>query len=95
MTKSINKILHTLIDNKMMFQYGLCTWGYNLVRAGLLSWKEYDIFLVYVKLNRPHMLSSLAAFKSRKSGFFWKDSDIVPRIKWVEKHIKKTKRKDI
>ena len=84
-----------MIDNQSLFMHGLCSWGYNLVKANLLSWDEYDNLLVYIKSNRPHKFSSLDAFKRKRQDFFWEHDNIIPRIKWLKKHIIKTKRKNI
>jgi len=86
--RPINELLELLLNNKSSFRYGLCSWVSNLKYRNILSRQEGALLLDYIDNNRPSKWSSIDAFIHRNKGFFWKEGDINPRIKWIKKHIK-------
>jgi hypothetical protein len=86
--RNIKELLSILLDNIHNLQSGLCNLSYLVMCDHLITDYEYDTLIVYINKNRPSKFSSIAAFKSRHSVFFWEDKLPAPRIKWLKKHIK-------
>jgi hypothetical protein len=89
--RKIEELLEIMLENKSEFSYGLCGWVGELRCLKIISHEEEDFLKHYIQNNRPNIFSSLDTFINRKSPFFWCSMDIKPRIKWIEKHIKKQK----
>jgi len=89
--RSIKELLQIMLDNKELFQSGLCYWCNNLFHLEIINHSERIILQKYIANNRPSKYSSLKAYRNRFSAYYWKREDIKPRIKWIEKHIKKLK----
>lgn len=87
--RSIKELLQIMLDNKQYFFSGLCSWSNEIHCNGLINGYEWKTLREYIDKNRPSKFSSIDAFKSRKSGYYWKNGNINPRIKWIKKHIKK------
>jgi hypothetical protein len=63
--------------------YGLCGVGYDLDRAGVFSIPHLQAYYAYLKEWQPHFL------KQDQYGYWWEAGDKAPRLKWLDKHIKK------
>lgn len=87
--RTIKELLQLMLDNKELFDVGLCFWVDSLETVQLINEEEYDELHHYIRRNRPSMFSSLDAFKHRNTAFYWERDDIKPRIKWLKKHIAK------
>jgi hypothetical protein len=87
--RSIRELLKVMLNNKQLFKFGLCAWIDELEMRGIISWTECSKLNIYIKENRPSMFSSLQAFRNSQWWFYWDRGDIKPRIKWINKHIKK------
>lgn len=74
-----------MLDKQDRFCDGLCSWAADLD----LPHEEFVVLYEYIQTNRPSRLSSWEAFKHSLDAYWWKSYDIKPRIKWIEKHIKK------
>lgn len=92
-TRTIKELLQLMLDNQNQFEYGLCRWTGNLIHMRLIGSDERNILIDYINKNRPNMFSSINAFtrKIDKNPYYWDISDITPRIKWLNKHIRKNK----
>lgn len=88
---NINKLLQIMLYHKACFTTGLCYWSQTLVDREIITEKEGDELYKYITENRPSKFSSISAFKSRDTFYYWEYGYIEPRIKWLKKHIKKTK----
>jgi hypothetical protein len=88
--RTIKELLEIMLDNKDLFKYGLCSWVGLLYSYNRISNKEYLTLMEYIENNRPFMLSSISTMCEiiKHSGYYWKEGDIKPRIKWIQKHIK-------
>jgi hypothetical protein len=83
------EIFELMLDNKHLFEIGICTWSFRLNIHGLISNSEYLLLVKYMEKNRPSKYSSISAFRSRGSSFYWAPHKIKPRIKWINQQIKK------
>ena len=88
--RSIKELLEVMLNNQNAFTGGLCSWAGNILRLRYISAEEFNILDRYITQNRPSIWSSVSAFNSRHSSYYWRRYDIKPRIKWLKKHIKKT-----
>jgi hypothetical protein len=87
--RTIKELLELMLENKGLFTHGLCKWILLLYFNDEISRKEYLTLMNYIENNRPSILSSLNCFLSQaSSAYYWKEGDIKPRIKWIQKHIK-------
>lgn len=87
--RSIKELLQILLSNQQYFSLGLCHWTHKLYNNGLISDDEDNLLYAYIRKNRPSMYSSIGAWRQRNSDWFWKQGNIEPRIKWINKHILK------
>jgi hypothetical protein len=87
--RTIKELLELMLDHQEYFRYGLCEWATDLWVKHILNSSEYYTLMVYIKSNRPSRWSSWDAFNYHKGGYWWTMSNINPRIKWLNKHIKK------
>ena len=87
--RTIKELLQVMLDNKGEFECGLCNWVTKIFHKGKIDIDEYDLLTCYIEENRPSKWSSLSAYLSRNSCYYWKKGDIKPRLKWIKKHIKK------
>jgi hypothetical protein len=87
--RPIKELLQIMLDNKYQFNYCLCHWSICLCHNNIITANEKDDLTQYIKDNRPSKFSSLKAYLSRNSPYYWEYEDIKPRIKWLNKHIKK------
>ena len=90
--RTIHELIKVMLDNQYYFSTGLCGWCLNLLIVNQISEEEFVILKKYIKNNKPFNLFQLKYFFKHKSesSFYWKPDDINPRIKWLNKHIKKT-----
>jgi hypothetical protein len=86
--RSIKELLQITLENQKYFYSGLCGFVSGLQYSDKITWEERRLLLNYITDNRPSKWSSLSAFRSRNSAYYWKETDIKPRIKWIKKHIK-------
>ena len=87
--RSIKELLELMLSQKQLYRSGLCRWVQDIYSKDIISWEESEALLLYIRTNRPSAFSSISAFKRRNSTFYWELRDIKPRLKWLEKHIKK------
>jgi len=88
---TVKQLLEIMLVNQQYFSLGLCHWVLNLSEAGIISFKEEQLLSDYIDNNRPHMFSSISAFKQRDNDFYWPKGELQPRIDWINRHIKKLK----
>lgn len=88
--RTIKELLELMLENKHLFRIGLCGWALDMYftkkSTEKISYDEYCELLEYIEKNKPITLDSLTL-----DTYWWKPGDINPRIKWIEKHIKKNK----
>ena len=87
--RGIKELLELMLSQKQLYRSGLCKWVQDMYDKDIISWEESDVLFLYIQANRPSAFSSISAFKRRNFTFYWESGDIKPRIKWLEKHIKK------
>jgi hypothetical protein len=87
----IKEILKLMLLNNHLLEYGLCFCANELNKDHLLSDEDLNVILEYIEINRPGKYSSIDTFFYRHSNFYWTPGNASPRIKWIEKHIKKLK----
>ena len=83
--RSINELLKLMLGNQEYFNYGLCRWVDHMKWHDRITWDEMRKIRKYIKENRPKNFYWLIG-----DDYYWKYSDINPRIKWLQKHIKLT-----
>lgn len=86
--RTIKELLQIMLDNKDLFQRGLCGWAFRIHEHNIINNEELLELEDYIINNRPSKYSSISAFIHRDSLFYWSYDDISPRIKWIKKHIK-------
>ena len=87
--RNIKELLQVMLDNQNLFKEGLCCWNTELYLSCLITMEERDTLRDYILNNRPSMFSSIEAFVSRNSCYYWKCGDVKPRIKWLNRQINK------
>lgn len=89
--RSIKELLKLMLAYEGYFNAGLCVWVLELYLGDIITREEKDILLTYIKNNRPFMTlyDVKCVMLGLKSGYYWEREDISPRIKWINKHIKK------
>lgn len=86
--RNIKELLELMLKNEQGYFSGLCNWVSNLYLSKIINLEEKIRLINYINNNRPSKWSSLSAFKSRNTRFYWEYKNIKPRIKWIKKHIK-------
>lgn len=93
--RSIKELLELMLDNKDLFNTGLCDWTLKLYLLDIISDEECYLLRQYIISNRPSLYNNFRMFyhtilrDDPESHFYWKRGDIKPRIKWIKKHIAK------
>jgi len=83
----VQKVLLTLLKQKQLFSSGLCGWVNELYSRRLISGEELDVTRVYIDSNRPNKYSSLSAYVSYDSKYYWPEGKIERRLQWINKHL--------
>jgi len=87
--RTIKEILEIMLENKHLFGSGLCNWNAMMYDNKKISHAEYRELRDYIKKNKPITWYNLLG--DNANAYYWKPRDINPRIRWIEKHIKKNK----
>jgi hypothetical protein len=88
--RTIKQLLEVMLQNQEYFCFGLCGWTRDLYFYDKITCEEKRIMESYIDNNKPSIFSSLDSFRTQlKTGYYWKSGDITPRIKWINKHIKR------
>ncbi len=87
--KELLQLLRLVLSNPIYFDSGLCWSVLRLYLNDIISSEEKWLLWNYISKNRPSKYSSIGAFISRKSTYYWPKWDMKPRIKWLDHHIKK------
>lgn len=77
------KLLELMLENQQLFDKGLCHWTSNMVFT-IITFDEKKKLDEYIFENKP-----ITFYRMLNAAYWWKRGDIKPRIKWIEKHIKK------
>jgi hypothetical protein len=80
--RTIKELLQLMLDNKDLFETGLCRWDVELSHKNLINFNENVLLRDFIKNNKP------SDYKEN-SPYYWEVFDIEPRIKWLEEHISK------
>jgi hypothetical protein len=88
--RTIKESLEVMLENKDLFNKGLCNWAEKLYYRNIITGSEQSKLKNYIDENRPFMLSSISTMCEiiKHTDYYWKEGDIKPRIKWIQKHIK-------
>ena len=78
--RTIKELLQLMLDNKELFNTGLCNWNGMLPNT---TPDEFYLVKDYILSNKPFTFYRIFI----NPRYFWKPGDIKPRIKWLEKHI--------
>jgi hypothetical protein len=87
--RSVKELLEVLLKNQQHFTFGLCSWFRKLYFCDIISSEESILLDNYIKEHRPSKYSSIGAWKTRNSNWYWPTRKIAPRLKWINQHIKK------
>lgn len=93
--RKLSELLQIMLDNKTELGAGLCLSTSFIYISNLITESEKYELIDYIKNNRPSIFSSFDAFYCKvivNSNYYWSNGKIEPRIKWLNKHIKKQKR---
>lgn len=72
---------------------GLCKTNEMTLRKRVFNPNEYQIVHAYLMKNSPGLLrQAMISYKhmdrvDRKVGYWWKEGEIKPRLKWLDKQI--------
>lgn len=88
--RSINELLQLLLDNIDQIRcdgyiHGLCGVAAHLNSNNNLNRTECETLIAYIKNNKPLNRRTILGH-----AYFWKEGERLPRIKWLNKHIKRT-----
>lgn len=89
--RSIKELLEIMLENKHLFEKGLCAWASNLRFERIINIDEWSELRSYIGLNKPSgFLYNINYYKliNNNLGFYWIPGKIRPRISWIKKHIK-------
>mgnify|MGYP003640951016 CR=1 FL=1 len=86
--RTIKQLLQVMLDNKDLFNSGLCHWIDQLWFRSKINDDESRLLGKYIRENKPSKFSSIDAWCSRNNHYYWKPGNITPRINWINKHIK-------
>jgi hypothetical protein len=81
------ELLELMLENQQYFKSGLCWWIENMYRRGIITEAECDSLEYYLSQNKP--ITFYKILRMNTNSYWWRIGDIKPRIKWIEKHIKK------
>lgn len=81
--RSEKELFELMLEHQDMFRDGLCHWFLCLWAHNLISDEESLLIDRYIKNNKPF----LSLF--RTDDYYWSMCNIEPRIKWINKQIKK------
>ena len=99
--RSTKELLEVMKEHVWMFNplftvsppRGLCTLAVKLYLKNIITIKEFIHIEDYIRENKPSVLSDWDSLIHRItnpfSEYYWKEGEIEPRIKWIEKHIEK------
>jgi len=87
--RTLKELFHLMLDNQEEYNTSICGWINRLNYQSKITNDESYLLHNYIKYNRPSKFSSLSAFKSRKSNYYWPKNDIKPRLRWIIKQIRK------
>jgi len=85
----IKDLLELLLRHEDLFEEGLCLWITTMREHNLFSLEDSYILRNYVWANRPSKYSSIDVWIRRDDPYYWKISELKPRIKWIKKHIRR------
>ena len=87
--RTIKELLQLMLDNKHLFQCGLCHWLTELFIYKLISRDERIFLLNYIKENKPEYkwYNPYMLLNHYKDSFYWIEGCITPRINWLKHHI--------
>ena len=91
--KQIKDILELALIRKDLLITGLCDLSNKLLISNVITLEQKEIFQYYIDNNRPSKYSSISAWNSRNSAFYWKKGNKKIRIKWIKKNIVSNNRK--
>jgi hypothetical protein len=77
------ELFEVLLENKQLFNNGLCVWCMEVRGKDLITDKEYNLLKEYLKENLPRTIYL----------FSWEARLISPRVEWINKHIETLKNK--
>lgn len=83
-TRTIKELLEVMLNNQQIFTHGLCAWATDLFCKDIISLEELYTLRSYIKDNKPFNFNTLFG-----DAYYWKSGKLEPRVKWLEKYIKK------
>jgi hypothetical protein len=86
--RDIKQLLQIMLDNKHLFESGLCDWTTCLWGNKLITDDESDLLYKLIKENKPKFELSISSLFLTKGGYYWRKGCIYPRIVWIKKHLK-------
>jgi len=83
--RTIKELLQLMLDNKHLFERGLCYFKDSLYSDNLITFEEYFLLEDYIKNNKPKR--TWYNFILKDSNYWWKVGWRLPRIIWLKYHI--------
>ena len=83
-SRSTKELLELLLQRQDLFVKGLCSWVILMHIDNQISFSEQCRLQNYIE-KHPPLIYKL----NIRAGYYWKVGEIKPRIKWINKHIKK------
>jgi hypothetical protein len=72
------ELFELMLTRQDLFETGICLWADYLSIEDLITYDEYGLLANYLKSN-----------SLKDEGYWWKEGQIEPRIKWIKQQIEK------
>lgn len=87
--KELGKIL---LENKLLFDTGLCNWIYGIYMYNFITPEEKGFLLKMITDNKPkfktiNFIINIDKLKYDSAYYYWEIGFIKPRIKWINKYL--------
>lgn len=89
--RSIKELLELMLENKKLFERGLCRWSSNLLNDNIMSDDEYISLRQYINRNHPKndFIDKVFRVCRKNDLYYWTAGLLYPRVRWIKEHIKK------
>ncbi len=92
--RSNKELGEVMLNNNHLFKSGLCNWINKLILNDLITHEEFEKLDYLICNNRPtkkllNYIYNPDKIKDSDSCFYWKENEILPRIKWINKYLLK------
>jgi hypothetical protein len=80
--REVKELFQILLDNRELYQNGICGWALECKKVFLMSLDEYYEIIDYLVVN-------LQGVKFEGGDLCWREFDVESRIIWIKEQIEK------